>query len=364
MSYLLCIETANPAHLHQQHELEAFYNAPLQVNDSAIQRKIGAVARKSGIQQRYSVLSDFGGKNNDQHFFYSEQPQNKLPGLTERMLIFREEALKLSLKAVHAIKNFEKIRDKVTHIITVTCTGLFAPGLDIELARELGLKRTVQRSSINFMGCNAALLALKQASHITRSEPGSLVLVVCTELCTIHFQRDYSDDYILSNMLFADGSAAALVGKPSAALSLYYRPLYMGQFHSLLLHEGHKHMAWSLSEKGFIMNLSAYVSGLLNTSFHEVLDENGIRREEIKHWAIHPGGKKILDDFCTSMTLSKHELASSYHVLRNFGNMSSATILFVLKQLSSDNTVISGEQIYTAAFGPGLSVESAIMHYV
>jgi prepilin-type processing-associated H-X9-DG protein len=364
VSSILCIETANPTHLHKQRDLETFYSGTVEQGDERTRRRINAVSRKSGIAQRYSVIADFSRKKSDYTFFSKHPELDALPGLNERMQVFREEAVKLSLEAVNAIKGLEEVRNEITHIITVTCTGLFAPGLDIELSRALGLKRTVQRSSINFMGCNAALLALKQAGQICAAEPGALVLVVCTELCTLHFQKDYSDDYIMSNMLFADGSAAALIGQPRPVLSASYRPLHVSRFHSMLLHEGHDHMAWQVSEKGFIMNLSSYVSGLLNTNIKTHLEESGVSREEICHWAIHPGGKKILDDFCVALRLSREKLKSSYEVLNEFGNMSSATILFVLRHLATKGNIGSREKIYSAAFGPGLSIESAILEYV
>jgi alpha-pyrone synthase len=364
MSHILCIETANPRHMHRQEDLETFYTGTVSPEDSRTKRRISAVSKRSGISHRYSVIGDFSKKQEDYTFFSNTGPLEPLPGLSARMELFREEALSLSLEAVKSIKGFDSVRDMITHIITVTCTGLFAPGLDIELSRSLGLKRTVQRTSINFMGCNAALLALKQADQICSVDENALVLIVCTELCTLHFQKDYSDDYILSNTLFADGSAAALVGSPQPSLKQNYRPLRVSHFHSLLLHEGFDHMAWHVSEKGFIMNLSAYVSGLLNTNISELLRENGVVREDIMHWAIHPGGKKILDDFCQSMTIEKKELESSYHVLKHYGNMSSPTILFVLKRLPEDRKIGNNEKIYSAAFGPGLSIESAILEYV
>lgn len=318
------------------------------------------MSRNSGISQRYSVLNDFSGHPVQTGLFDRTDTTRAEPGISERMQLFRDEALNLSCEAVYKIRGFDRIKHRITHIITVTCTGLFAPGLDIELSRVLGLKRTVQRSSINFMGCNAAMLALRQATQICGSGPGSLVLVVCTELCTLHFQRDFTDDYITSNMLFADGSAAALIGDPLEELH-GYRTMKLGHFHSLILHEGFNDMAWKLSEKGFSMNLSAYVSGLLNTNIGALLEENGIDRDDISHWAIHPGGRKILDDFCSAMLLEKEQLNTSYNVLRRYGNMSSATILFVLKDLPDERIIGKGEKIYSAAFGPGLSIESAIM---
>ena len=209
MSYLLYISTANPINKHLQKDFVNFYINSVDGDDQQTIRKISAVGNRSGIQQRYSVIKDFSLT----HLQFSFFPKTKslLPevGLNKRMELFKKEALKLSVKAVKNIPNFENVKSKVTHIITVTCTGLYAPGLDVELMNELGLDDDTNRTSINFMGCNAAILALKQANDICIANTKATVLIVCTELCTIHFQKKYSDDYIISNSLFADGSAAA-----------------------------------------------------------------------------------------------------------------------------------------------------------
>jgi alpha-pyrone synthase len=364
MSYLLCIETANPRFAHSQQAVTDFYCSTATNGLADVTRKIKAVSARSGISQRFSVMNDFSLGHADYEFFPKNQALEPVPGLDKRMALFKKEALALSLEAVGKMRNFEAIRDRITHIITVTCTGLFAPGLDIELMKQLGLRNGIHRSSVNFMGCNAAMLALKQADQICRSHPGSLVLVVCTELCTLHFQKDFSDDYILSNLLFGDGCAAALVGSQPVDQMTSGYPVKIDAFQSLIVHEGVHDMAWQLSDRGFIMNLSSYVSGLLNKNIAGMLRENGISREQISHWAIHPGGKKILDEFCTSMTLDKAHLSCSYEVLRDYGNMSSATILFVLKELLNKKQLKANDKIFTAAFGPGLSIESAVLQYV
>jgi alpha-pyrone synthase len=364
VSYLLCIETANPPYRHQQKAVADFYCTTLSAGTDAAQRKIRAVARNSGIHSRYSVLHDFTSGNQGYRFYPKNSSLEPFPKLDERMSIFQKEALILSLQAVRKIGNFEKIKDQVSHIITVTCTGLFAPGLDIELIRALGLKNNVQRSSVNFMGCNAAILALRQAHQICEAGKDNLVLIVCTELCTLHFQNEQSDDYILSNMLFGDGSAAALVGGRRLQVHKKYQPVKINTFYSLIVHEGEHDMAWRLSERGFIMNLSSYISELLNKNIAGMLSGNGIRPAAIRHWAIHPGGKKILDAFCSAMSLQKEHLRCSYDVLRDYGNMSSATILFVLKEMLSSKIINGKEKIYAAAFGPGLSIESVLMEHV
>ena len=362
LSYLTAIEIAVPAYQYHQNELAAFFQNTAE--DVTIKRKMNMVAHKSGIQTRYSVLSDFGKQPIDFTFFEKNWDLSPPVSLTKRMEIYKTNALQLSLSAIRKIANFESIKSSITHIITVTCTGLFAPGLDIELIQALNLNPKTQRSSINFMGCNAAIIALNQANSICNSLPNAKVLIVCTELCTIHIQNSFSDDYLLSNSLFSDGCAAAIVSSKPQNLH-EYADLAITSFDSLIIHEGQNDMAWQLSENGFLMSLSAYISNLINGNISKMLSDLNIQKDKINFWAIHPGGKKILDDFAKVFDLKNNELNSAYHVLKNFGNMSSPTILFVLKELIKTNErKTSGDIIFTAAFGPGLTIETMQLAYV
>ena len=362
MSYINAIETAVPPFCHDQTSVAAFYGNS--TDDEEVKRKIRIIARKSGIKKRYSVIEDFGLMPNSFTFFPNNSTLLPEPSLTARMQIFKKFAPKLAIQTVQKIKNFEVLKPSITHIITVTCTGLFAPGLDIELIRDLGLAPNVGRSSVNFMGCNAAILALKQADDICAHHPTANVLVVCIELCTIHFQKQYSDDYLLSNTLFGDGAAAVLMSNQPSK-DIHYQGLGVKSFDSMILHNGHDQMAWQLSETGFLMNLSSYVSGLIKANVAPMLADLSINPAKITHWAVHPGGKKIVDDFADALHLEKNQLAASYEVLADFGNMSSPTVLFVLKNVIENNPRTSrGDTIFSAAFGPGLSIETMQLHYV
>mgnify|MGYP000918042961 CR=1 FL=1 len=361
MSYIHAIETAVPTHCFSQDSLASFYINS--TGDSSHQRKIRIVAGKTGIDKRYSVIDDFEKQVEDYTFFSKRANLLPEPTLSQRMQIYQQHAVSLSVNAIEKIHDFERLKSGITHLITVTCTGLFAPGLDIELMRALQLAPSIQRSSVNFMGCNAAIIALKNADAICRSQPDAKVLVVCTELCTIHFQKRYNDDYLLSNLLFGDGSAAVLVGsKPATDSDMNVK---INRFNSLILHNGYHDMAWQLSETGFIMNLTSYVPDLITSNMGDMLDEIGVRIEDIQHWAIHPGGKRILDDFASALRLDRSALVHSYNVLRKYGNMSSPTVLFVLKDiLAKWNSASKGERIFAAAFGPGLSIETMDLAYV
>ncbi len=358
MSYLSSISIAVPEYIHNQESLISFYGNA--TNDANSQRKINAVAKKSGIEKRYSVLPDFSLEP-ESYTFFASTLQDPEPTMSQRMTLYKQHALNLALQSIRSMPNYHGIKNSITHIITVTCTGLFAPGLDIEIIEALDLPKTTQRSSINFMGCNAAIIALNQANSICKAYGNAQVLVVSVELCSIHFQRNFSDDYILSNSLFGDGSAACIVSSQPLINS---KSIGIKSFHSAIIHNGFGDMAWYLSEQGFLMNLSTYVSQLINSEIKNLLVSAGIDLQSIKHWAVHPGGKKILDELSVALLLPKENFIDSYNTLREYGNMSSATILFVLHSLLSTNTISQNEPLLAVAFGPGLSVETMMLEYV
>ncbi len=362
MSYILAIETALPEFKHFQKDIIAFYQNA--TDEETIKRKIKIVGEKAAINTRYSIIQDFSKTPNEFTFF----PKNRFllpePSLNARMDLFKKHALNLSLQAIKKIKNFDKAKDTITHVISVTCTGLYAPGLDIEIIRTLNLNPTTQRTSINFMGCNAAILALKYADAICKSTKNANVLIVCTELSTIHFQTNFSDDYLLSTSLFGDGSAAILVSSNYQS-EFNYPKISIQSFHSAILHQGQNDMAWNISDKGFILNLSSYISQLINGTIKDMLRSINVDSNAIDYWAVHPGGKKIIDDFAEAVQIKKENLKESYDVLANYGNMSSPTVLFVLKEIIENNSNDAfGKKIFTAAFGPGLSIETMLLQYV
>lgn len=357
MSFITSIETAVPKYCHQQKDIASFFVN--KTDDVTTQRKIKFVSDKSGINTRYSVVNDFSSNSG----FTLFTSNNEIPSLSQRMAIYQAEALNLALEAVHNNKNFETLKSKITHVITVTCTGVFAPGLDIQLMQALHLSTSVARNSVNFMGCNAAILALKQADAICKAEKHAQVLIVCVELCTIHFQHNNNEDNILSNSLFGDGASALIVSsdKPSAN---NYPLLKINSFNSIIIEKGFNDMAWQLSSTGFLMNLTSYVSELINGNMNDFLRQISLSKNDIDYWAIHPGGKKIIDDFATTLSLDKHDLEASYEVLQRYGNMSSPTILFVLKQLIDKKNITSNKKIFVAAFGPGISLETVLLESI
>jgi predicted naringenin-chalcone synthase len=324
--------------------------------NEAEMRKLRFVYRQSGIQQRYSVLSDYSRPLHEWKFYPQSENLEPFPSLEHRMAVFSKHAPQLSIDAIRNCLDGVLHHDQVTHLITVTCTGLSAPGLDLQVMELMDLKKDIFRTSVNFMGCYAAIHALKLANVICKGNRNARVLIVCTELCTLHFQREATPDNIMSSLLFGDGAAAALI-MPSENAT---RGLDITGFYSEVIPKGKRDMAWELSSTGFLMTLSGYVPELIEEDFSGVVQRSlrteAFTQDEITHWCIHPGGKKILEAIEKSAGIEQIQLQDSYNILKNYGNMSSATILFVLKNILH----LQHEQknVFAAAFGPGLTVET------
>ena len=272
----------------------------------------------------------------------------------------------MAQKAIEKCLENKLSKDEITHLITVSCTGMSAPGLDLDLMQSLDLKPNTYRTSVNFMGCYAAFHALKHADAICRSDADAKVMIVCVELCTLHFQNETDMDNITATMLFADGAAAALITSGSYAKNQNIAGLQIGKFYSEVAFKGRKDMAWNISSTGFLMRLSAYIPKIIQGSVTDLLGKalahNHKAKEDITHWAIHPGGRKILDVTAEALQFPKEKLSPSYKVLRDYGNMSSPTILFVLKEIWENNIDFTQkENIFASGFGPGLTMETMVL---
>jgi predicted naringenin-chalcone synthase len=323
-------------------------------------RKLRYLYQQSGIRTRYSVIPDYSLPVRDWTFYPPTENLEPFPSLELRMHWYREHAAPLSIRAIQQCLKGKAGTDEITHLITVSCTGMSAPGLDLELVEALQLSPAIFRTSVNFMGCYAAVHALKLAQALADSTPGSRILVVCTELCTLHFQQQPTLDNMLSSLLFADGSAAALI----VSDDLPGKGLRLRHFYSEIFSRGKDEMTWDLSSTGFRMGLSNYVTDLIRTDFDTLvghaLEKGGIEKQRITHWCIHPGGRKILDSIQQSLSFSDGHLDTSYDILQDYGNMSSPTILFVLKNIMEKLSYRQPDCIFAAAFGPGLTMETFI----
>jgi len=353
LANIISIGTALPEHCHSQNEILKFMQKAYKLDEND-GRKLAFLYKHSGIQNRYSVLDDFAKSEDEWNFVKPDYN----PFLDDRMEIYQQYAPKLSVTAINNAINGFINPDQITHLITVSCTGMSAPGLDLQVAEALQLKSNLFRTSVNFMGCYAAIHALKMAEMICNSAANANVVIVCTELCTIHFQQEYTLDNAASSLLFADGSAAVLVSNTITSPD----SLTLKSFYSEVCYKGKQDMSWQLSNRGFLMKLSAYIPQLIHEDIAELVDKAlkncNLEKGEITHWCIHPGGRKILEVIKQQLLLDVEDLSCSRKVLLEYGNMSSPTILFVLKEIMEG--IHKPANVFGVAFGPGLTMETFI----
>lgn len=298
------------------------------------------MAERSGIEHRWSVLSEEDAKLDVGTGFYSAAA----PSTAQRMTIYAEEAPKLSLAAIGKLGELGEI----SHLVVASCTGFVAPGIDQIIARKLGLSDEVERVLIGFMGCYAAVTALRTARHIVRSESEARVLVVTVELSTLHHQLTVDIEPLLAGAQFGDGAAAAIVSGSGEGLTI-------GKGITTALEESDELITWQIGDTGFEMRLSGEVPGRISRA----LKRGDVRRRvlgegvEPSAYAVHAGGRSILDAVAEGLALDDHALDHSRAVLRDYGNMSSSTLMFVLQKIIADRPQ-SGVAL---AFGPGLAME-------
>ena len=358
MSKIISIGTAVPEYRHEQQKIFEFMDRVYALNEIE-KRKLRFLYRHCGIETRYSIFPDYSLPANEWQFFRASENLEPFPSIEKRMQSFREHAAPISLKAINnCLKDFQN--QSITHLITVSCTGMSAPGLDLELMELLNLPVTTWRTSVNFMGCYAAIHALKIADAICRADIKANVLIVCVEFCTLHFQNEFSPDNISSSLLFGDGAAAVLVTGNNEA-----EGMSIEHFYSSVSLKNKQDMVWEMSSTGFLLTLSSYIPDLIEEDFNrlvsEALSRAGLDKEDITHWCIHPGGKKILEAVHNSLQFTNGQLQHCYDVLNDYGNMSSPTVLFVLKRIQEALDKKQLNNIFGAAFGPGLTIETFIL---
>lgn len=364
MSKIISIATGVPSYKHQQTDILEFADIIYSKSETD-SRKLKFLYRHSGINTRYSVLPDYSAIAENRQFYSKSKDLEPFPDLEKRMEWFADNAADLSVKTIIDCIIGQIEPHEITHLITVSCTGMSAPGMDLEIMEAMDLQVNIFRTSVNFMGCYAAIHALKMADSFCNTDVNANVVIVCTEFCTLHFQKENSIDNITSTLLFGDGCAAVLVKHNDAAA----KGLKLKSFFSDVAFKGKKDMSWQLSSKGFLMTLTGYVPDLVKEDFdvllNKALKNAGITKQAINYWCIHPGGKKILEAIQQSTGLKEQDLQYSYEVLREYGNMSSPTILFVLQKILKElhNNEQNQVAVFGAAFGPGLTMETFIATY-
>jgi len=371
---LRSLRTIVPDTVIEQHEVRDIFASQPDVGRLA-QRIIGASFNGSGIDTRHTVIRELSpaAGTDDKMFFDRETGRLQSPGTAARNDLYTREASRLFVEVARSALDADPdiVAADVTHVITASCTGFHAPGPEYEIVRGLGLSDSVQRYHLGFMGCYASLPALRAASQFCAADPTAVVLVVSVELCTVHLRSSEDPDLIVANSLFADGAAAGIVTARDLATPV--PAVRLDGFHTAIAAEGEKDMAWTIGDHGFEMILSTKVPQIIGETIIGAIRplyaregelaaafDEGRVGERVEHWAIHPGGRSILDRVQERLNLSDEQLFPARETLRENGNMSSATVLFVIKRILDDGAR-DGSRVAAMAFGPGLTAESALM---
>ncbi len=307
------------------------------------------------IEHRYSPLEPAPKPRMETLDVQGLYPLTGYPATGERMAMYEQQALALACRAIERLGIADE-RETITHLVVASCTGFSAPGLDFQIMQAFGLRDSVERTIVGFMGCFAAASALKLARHLVRSEPEARVLVVNLELSTLHMQEQWEIEKALSFLLFGDGCGACLVSAEPVGLEL-------GAFRTFVIPRTEGFITWNIRNQGFDMHLSGKVPGRIRRWLMEhgptLLGNDGSEGEPV--WAVHAGGRSILDAVQHGLDLGPEALRNSREVLRRFGNMSSATLVFILDRVMQEVATVAGNGI-AVAFGPGLTVESFRFH--
>jgi predicted naringenin-chalcone synthase len=318
--------------------------------------------RKTGVRKRHSALvtSSTNGRPATQSFFpVAAHSSDRGPTTEQRMCCYEDFALDLAAQAAQsALHDSGTVPGEIAQLVTVSCTGFHAPGVDIGMVERLGLNRSVSRTHVGFMGCHGALNGLRVASALGHTAPKDRVLLCCVELCSLHHQYAADPQQIVANALFSDG-AAAVVGTTNDSISRNWRLL--DQF-SCLLPETSNLMSWRIGDHGFEMRLSPQVPGVIQQMLRpwlcQQLERHALQLDDIRGWAIHPGGPRILTACADALELNDGQIEPSQQVLADYGNMSSPTVLFILERLRAAGDCLP---CVVLAFGPGLTIEAALI---
>jgi predicted naringenin-chalcone synthase len=367
---LEAIATSNPAYKLTQSEAADFMLKTESLS-AAIRKRIPSIYANSGIDYRFSCIPDYGGDLQKFELYPDNWELTPTPTTFSRNQKYEIYAPKLALQAAQqAIAETENLRAQdITHLIVVSCTGFSAPGIDIHLIKQLGLSYTISRTMIGFMGCHAAFNGLRTAHAICQSDRMAKVLLVCVELCSLHFQVADTLENTIINAIFSDGAAAAIL--TTRPFSEAEGKLAYTDGLSLLIDNTEELMNWTIGDTGFLMGLSPKVPdvvvGALPNYLQTFLSQYHLTPEDLDFWAIHPGGRRIIEKIQSACELSDRMVADSYEILRRYGNMSSPTILFILKQILAKHQVDTETPFQNGialAFGPGLSIEGCLFQKV
>lgn len=325
------------------------------IPEGSVRNIFRRMARMSAIEHRYSFLQPLANEKGEWRDSEGIYQRGNFPPTARRMEVFERFAPQLARCALDKLNLSEEERRSVTHVIVTSCTGLYAPGLDFDVVNHLKLDPSVERTMIGFMGCYAAINALKAAHHIVRSVESATVLILSLELCTLHMQETQNLEQLLSFLLFADGCAACLVSAKEKGLAI-------DSFAAITIPGTSGLITWRIRELGFDMQLSGRVPAEIRRAMSQANGSitRGRDPRSIDLWAVHPGGRSILDSVEQGLGLPADALAYSRGVLARFGNMSSATVVFVLEQVLRNSR--AGQLGCAMSFGPGVTAETMLFH--
>jgi len=355
---ILSVATAVPEHKLASEAFADFMIGACRLNDVQT-AQVKRLSSRTGIENRHSVIQDFGKPREEWTFFDRDFPE-VIPSTYKRNEVYIQQAPPLALEAAtKAIKRWGGLPSDITHVISVSCTGFIAPGIEFLLHEQLGMKSTVQRYGLNFMGCFGAFRGLAMADAFAQQNPKHRVLLVCTELCSLHIQTEFTLNYIIGNALFADGAAAVVVGsQPREGEKVLWE---IDHFKFFALPNSQEVMTWKIGEHGFIMNLGPEVPVHIGGNIKSITEQlvAGHTTLDQTSWLIHPGGKAIISAIEKACEINPEKTKASWDILANYGNMSSPTFLFVLERALTQQ---DQEWAIGLAFGPGLSVDGVLLH--
>ncbi|MEM0913741.1 MAG: type III polyketide synthase [Planctomycetota bacterium] len=356
---VLGLGVALPAHRLDQSRA-ATHAADRSAQNAKQRAVVERLYARSGIERRPVVLGEFVGDDDAPLLSRPSDANDPGPTTAARLARYRQHAPGLAERAGRAALDRAGVPpERVTHLVTASCTGFHAPNVDIALIDRLGLPRSTRRTHVGYMGCHAALNALRVADALARVEPDAVVLVVAVEVCSIHLAYGWDAQAMVSNALFGDAAAAAVVSTDRPADA----PFTLIDQTSAVLPDTHDAMTWAITDHGFRMSLSNRVPDLIRGTLKPVVDEmlacHGLSVGKIDHWAIHPGGPNIITAVGDALALDDDDLASSRGVLRELGNLSSPTVLVLLDRIAEATT--TGQRCVVLAFGPGLTIEAALL---
>ncbi|MEZ6243184.1 MAG: type III polyketide synthase [Phycisphaerales bacterium] len=355
-SKLLAIGVATPPTGVSQ-ERAAELAVALTGSEGTRSRAIRELYRRSGVERRGSVAVDASGES---ALFARANGNGRLgPSTQTRLEAYARHAGPLALEACRdCLERAGVDAGRVTHLVTVSCTGFEAPGVDIGLMRALGLASTTKRTNVGFMGCHGAINGIRVADAFVRADPRHVVLVCCVELCSVHFQYGSGEGIAVANALFADGAAACLIASEGVGDGA---PAIRGTG-SMVFPDSEREMGWRIGDHGFEMRLTSRVPELLRAHVGGWMDawlgEHGLGRSDVRAWAVHPGGPRVIEAVREGLEIEADIGAESRRVLRECGNMSSATVLFIVRAMLEGG---AGTPLVAMAFGPGLTGEAAVI---